>query len=93
MVIGLGITALGKFAAAFQIVIERGLTVIDIMQEWQSHPDVLYANSLVTVGQKVTSVQDGMPTWVAELMVRRPTVQDAIEFITHIEASLEIPIV
>lgn len=63
------------------------------VQEWQGHPDVLYANPLVKVGQKVTSVEHGMPTWVAELMVRKPTVQEAIDFVTKIEKSLVIPIV
>ncbi len=62
------------------------------LQEWQGHPDVLYANYLVKVGQKVTSVEHGMPTWVAELMVRKPTVQESIDFITAIEAGLQVPI-
>lgn len=62
------------------------------VQEWQGHPDVLYANYLVKVGQKVTSVEHGMPTWVAELMVRKSTVQESIDFITAIEAGLQVPI-
>ena len=44
------------------------------------------------VGQKVTSVEHGMPTWLAELMVKKPTVQEAIDFVTQIEQSLDIPI-
>ena len=44
-------------------------------------------------GQKVTSVTDGMPTWVCEVMVVKPSVEEAIEFVKAIEAKLEIPII
>lgn len=63
-----------------------------MLQEWQNHPDVLYARPLVKKGQKVTSVRDGMPTWVCELMVVKPTVDEAITFVKAINAALEIPI-
>ena len=62
------------------------------LQEWQNHPDVLYARPLVQQGQKVTSVTDGMPTWVCELMVVKPTVEEAIDFVKAIESRLDIPI-
>lgn len=54
---------------------------------------MLYARPLVEKGQKVTSVTDGMPTWVCELMVVKPTIEEAIEFVKAIEAGLDIPIV
>ena len=63
------------------------------LQDWETHPDVLYARPLVQAGQRCTAVTDGMPTWVAELMVTKPTVEEAIEFVKSIEQSLEIPIV
>eukprot|EP00891_Asterochloris_glomerata_P006828 jgi/Astpho2/6828/Aster-06504 len=65
----------------------------DFLKEWETHPDVLYARPLVQAGQRCTAVTDGMPTWVAELMVTKPTVEEAIEFVKSIEQSLEIPIV
>lgn len=43
-------------------------------------------------GSKVVCVQDGLPTWVCELMVVKPAVQEAIDFIKQIEAELVIPI-
>jgi len=64
-----------------------------VVQDWQNHPDVLYARALVQKGQKVTSVTDGMPTWVCELMVVKPTVEEAITFIKAIDQALDIPIV
>ncbi|KAK9812604.1 hypothetical protein WJX72_000445 [[Myrmecia] bisecta] len=61
-------------------------------KEWESHPDVLYVRPLVQAGQKVTSVTDGMPTLVCELMVTKPGIEEAISFVKHIADSLEIPI-
>ena len=37
-------------------------------------------------------VADGLPTWVCELMVEKPTVVEAIAFIKQVEESLNIPI-
>ena len=63
-----------------------------VVQEWQEHPDVLYATPLIAAGQGVVGPEDGMPTWVCELMVIRPTVEEAIEFMTAIEKGLQVPI-
>lgn len=41
----------------------------------------------------MTGVKDGMPTWVCELMVVRPSVEEAISFVKAIDAALQIPIV
>lgn len=62
------------------------------LDAWKDHPDVLYARPLVEAGAKVVCVADGLPTWVCELMVVKPSVQDAINFIQQIEAELVIPI-
>ncbi len=48
---------------------------------------------VLQAGSKVVCVDDGLPTWVCELMVIKPTVQEAIDFIKSIEAQLNIPIV
>jgi carnosine synthase len=40
----------------------------------------------------VVCAKDGLPTWICELMVVKPTVQEAIDFVKSIEASLDIPI-
>lgn len=64
-----------------------------VLQDWQNHPDVLYARALVQKGQKVTCVTDGMPTWVCELMVVKPSVEEAITFVKAIDQALDIPIV
>jgi hypothetical protein len=43
-------------------------------------------------GSKVVCVEDGLPTWVCELMVVKPTVDEAIEFIKSIEEGMDIVI-
>ncbi len=53
---------------------------------------MLYVRPLVNKGQKVTAVTDGMPTWVAELMVKKASVEEAIEFVTAVEKALVIPV-
>ena len=64
----------------------------DALAKWATHPDVLYARPLVPAGSKVTCVDDGLPTWVCEIMVVKPTVEEAVEFIKGIEAALDLPI-
>lgn len=44
--------------------------ILMLPQEWENHPDVLYAHPLVEAGKKVVGGGDGLPTWVCEFMVR-----------------------
>lgn len=46
---------------------------------------VLYARALVPAGDPCVCVDDGLPTWVAELMVERSPVEAAVEFIKELE--------
>jgi len=64
----------------------------DFCKKWENHPDVLYCRPIVGKGEKVTAVTDGMPTWVAEMMVKKPSVQEAIDFVKEIEEGLQIQI-
>ena len=41
---------------------------------------------------QVTAASDGMPTWVCEMMVTKDSVEEAIEYITDLEARIEVPI-
>ena len=64
----------------------------DFLDEWQGHPDVLYARPLVKAGHKCICVKDGLPTWICELMATKPKVKDAIEFVKSIADGLKVPI-
>lgn len=64
----------------------------NFLDEWQSHPDVLYARPLVKAGHKCICVEDGLPTWICELMATKPKVKEAIEFVKTIADGLKVPI-
>ena len=63
------------------------------VQAWKEHSDVIYIRPLVAVGEKVRSSADGLPTWLYEMMVTRPTVDEAIDFVKSIELKVEPNIV
>jgi len=60
----------------------------DFLHAWAAHPDVLYARALAKAGERVVCVADGLPTWVCELMVVKPRVEEAIAFVKSIEAAI-----
>jgi len=62
------------------------------MNKWVGHANVLYARPLVKTGDRVVSKEDGMPTWLAEVMVNFPTVEEGIEFVKDLEAKMDVPI-
>ena len=65
------------------------LRQVDFLDKYQGREEVLYARTLVEAGAKVTSVADGLPTWVCELMVTKPTVDEAIEYVKKMEAEIQ----
>ena len=84
-----------KFIAEYSLNAKKTgrIGATDFLQKYEAHPDVLYARPLVAAGEKVTAVEDGMPTWVAELMVEKPTVEEAIDFVQQIERETVVPVV
>ena len=50
---------------------------------WSSHPQP---------GSKVVCVEDGLPTWVCEVMAAKPTLEEAVAFVKEIESGLQVPI-
>jgi hypothetical protein len=60
----------------------------DFLEEWATHPDVLYARPLAKKGERVVCVADGLPTWICELMVVKPRIEEAIAFVKSIEQAI-----
>ena len=58
-------------------------------QKWATREDVVYARPLVKAGDSVVSVEDGLPTWVCEVMVTKPTMQQAIDFVKGVETDID----
>jgi len=52
---------------------------VDFVTSLQGLDGVLYANPLVAAGSQVVGPNDGMPTWLAEIGVQKPTGKEAID--------------
>lgn len=65
-----------------------------MLQEWQDDKDVVYCRPLVEPEERVVAIEDGMPTWIYEVLVTRPDIDDAIKFVKDVEKAIEphIPI-
>lgn len=50
---------------------------------------MLFLQPFVKPGQRVVCVEDGLPTWVAEVIVSRPTVKEAIQYVKDIESDMQ----
>ena len=55
-------------------------------------PDVLSVEKLVSVGDAVVGVDDGMPTWIADIVVEKPTAEEAIKYACELNDKFEQPI-
>mmetsp|Transcript_18702 Transcript_18702/g.62718 ORF Transcript_18702/g.62718 Transcript_18702/m.62718 type:complete len:586 (+) Transcript_18702:40-1797(+) len=62
------------------------------LEEVAKLPDVVYAKPLVQPGDEIVGPEEGMPTWVADIMVSKPTRAEALDFVLKLSQSLEIPI-
>merc|ERR1712187_647524 len=50
------------------------------------------AEKLVSVGDEVMGVDDGMPTWIADIVVEKPTAEVAIKYACELNDKFEQPI-
>jgi biotin carboxylase len=77
--------------AEFSVNAMRSGTLRDlkVLEKFDGAEGVLYARALVEPGAKVVCASDGLPTWVCELMVAKPTVDEAIAFVKGIEAEIQ----
>jgi hypothetical protein len=59
-----------------------------VAQKYKNDPNVVYIRPLIEPGSKVVAVEDGLPTWIYDMMVTGPTPQAAIDYITKIEEEI-----
>lgn len=52
----------------------------------RQRPGVVWAKPLTKVGIKAVGPQDGLPTWLCDLFVQRPTAKEALQFLQALEA-------
>jgi len=53
---------------------------------------VVWAKPLSRPGDKVVGPAEGLPTWLCDLLVTKPTAKEALEFLQKIEAELPVQI-
>jgi carnosine synthase len=58
----------------------------------ESLPDVVYSKALVREGEYITGPEDGMPTWVADVMVSKPNANEALQYVLKLSETLNVPI-
>lgn len=61
-------------------------------QCWEACPIAIPPLSPLAGRLQVICVEDGMPEWICEICVCRPTVRDAIEFVKQVEKDITFPI-
>eukprot|EP00887_Chlorella_sp_A99_P005398 scaffold1.g5398.t1 len=59
------------------------------LEPFQTEPGMLYCRAMVEPGTKVVCKDDGLPTWVCEFMLCKPTIEEAIESAVELEARLQ----
>mmetsp|Transcript_20229 Transcript_20229/g.47209 ORF Transcript_20229/g.47209 Transcript_20229/m.47209 type:complete len:639 (+) Transcript_20229:86-2002(+) len=62
------------------------------LDELRQRDDVVWAKQLVKSGTKVVGKEDGMPTWILDLLVYRKDPKDALDFLLKLEANLPVVI-
>lgn len=65
----------------------------DHLAKFSNEKDILYARPLADPGTKVVGAKDGLPTWVCELLVTKPTVDEAIAYVKSIEQEIQSSII
>jgi len=63
-----------------------------VVAKFEAMPDVLSVEKLVSVGDAVVGVDDGMPTWIADIVVEKPTAEEAIKYACELNDKFEQPI-
>jgi len=63
-----------------------------ILEKLRQMPDVVCVDELVKPGDLAVGLGDGMPTWLADIIVEKPTAEEAVAYVQQLEAGLEQPI-
>jgi len=56
-------------------------------------PDVVDVEGLAKPGEKVIGMQDGMPTWIADIIVEKSTAAEALEYVQKVAEEMDQPII
>jgi carnosine synthase len=65
---------------------------IQCIQDLAAKEGVVWAKPLARAGDKVVGPAEGLPTWLCDLLVTKPTAKEALEFLHKIEEELPVQI-
>jgi carnosine synthase len=66
--------------------------IVKVIEQVKSQEGVVWAKPLCSTGDSVVGPADGLPTWLCEIGVVKPTAKDALAYLFKLEAELEIEI-
>jgi carnosine synthase len=62
---------------------------MDFLRPLRENEGVISAKPHVCAGDQVTGPQDGLPTWLVEVIVQRPTSKEAIDFLFQLQNEMK----
>jgi carnosine synthase len=62
---------------------------LDFLKPLQGMAGVVWARPYVSAGDSVTGPADGLPTWLVEVVVQKPTSQEAREFLFELQSGMK----
>jgi len=73
---------------------KRSGTVRDTqcVEDLRKREGVLSADPLVKAGAQVVGVADGLPTWLCQLVVQRPSSKEALDYVLRLEEEMPLQI-
>jgi carnosine synthase len=63
-----------------------------VLDDVRKLPDVVLVEALAKPGDRVVCIQDGMPTWIADIIVEKATAEEALEYVQKIAEEMDQPI-
>jgi biotin carboxylase len=65
------------------------LVDLSFLEPLKQRPDVLSYDPHVAAGEEVIGPADGLPTWLVEIIVAKPTPREALDFLLLLEAEIQ----
>lgn len=69
------------------------LQSLDFMKPLKGKEGVVWAKPYLSAGARVVGPQDGLPTWIAEIVVQKGSAKQALDYLFALQNSLDPPIV
>jgi len=82
-------------ATAYYVVPAMTSGTVEVMPrlaDLRDRKGVVWAKPLVDVGDRIVGPAEGLPTWLVDIMVTKPTAQEALDFVFKLEEENRVKI-